>query len=225
MTAKKPIIAIDGPAGSGKSTVAKLIAKKLGIFYIDTGAMYRALALKAKRNNISSQDESAIANLAEAVDIDLNYDPLSGKLTVLLDGQDVSEEIRKPYITEEVSFIAKIKKVRDRMVTLQRKLAKDRKSILEGRDITTVVFPDAYKKFYLDASPQERIKRRYLEMKEKKIQIDEKNVKIDIERRDRIDSTREHAPLRKAEDAIYIDTTDLSIDDVVLRIIDEINKP
>lgn len=221
MTSLKPIIAIDGPAGSGKSTVAKLVAKKLDLFYIDTGAMYRTLALKAKRAGVSPHDEEAVARLAETLEPELRYDAASEKLVVFLEGEDVSEEIRKPYITEDVSYIAKIKKVRDRMVGLQRKLAEGKKAILEGRDISTTVFPDAYKKFYLDAAPDERVKRRYLEMKGKSIPIDETNVKRDIERRDRIDSTREHAPLRRAPDAIYIDTTEMTIEQVVERIIKE----
>lgn len=224
MTPLKPIIAIDGPAGSGKSTVAKLVAKKLGLFYIDTGAMYRALALKAKRAGVSPHDEEAVAGLAETLQPELRYDAASDKLVVILDGEDISEEIRKPYITADVSYIAKIKKVRDRMVGLQRKLAEGKKSILEGRDIGTTVFPDAYKKFYLDAAPEERVRRRYLEMKGKNIPIDETNVKNDIESRDRIDSTREHAPLRRSADACYIDTTELSIDQVVERIIEETRK-
>lgn len=225
MMALKPIIAIDGPAGSGKSTIAKLVAKKLGLSYIDTGAMYRALALKAKMTNVDFRDEESIAELAKTIDLDLRYDTNTGQLTVLLDGHDVSEEIRKPYITDEVSFIAKIKEVREHMVILQRRLAEGRRSILEGRDITTVVFPDAYKKFYLDADPDERIRRRYLEMKEKNIPVEESSVKKNIEKRDRIDSTREHAPLRRAADAVYIDTTKLTIDEVVNRVIEEVNKP
>jgi cytidylate kinase len=225
MTALKPIIAIDGPAGSGKSTIAKLVAKKLGLSYIDTGAMYRALALKAKMANVDFRDEERIGELAKTIDLDLRYDAKTSQLTVLLEGRDVSEEIRKPYITDEVSSIAKIKEVREHMVILQRRLAQGKRSILEGRDITTVVFPDAYKKFYLDADPDERIRRRYLEMREKNMPVEESNVKINIEKRDRIDSTREHAPLRRAKDAVYIDTTKLSIDEVVNRVIEEINKP
>ncbi|OIO36189.1 MAG: cytidylate kinase [Candidatus Omnitrophica bacterium CG1_02_44_16] len=224
MTSRKPIIAIDGPAGSGKSTVAKLVAKKLKLFYIDTGAMYRVLALKAQMLGISHDDEKKIIELALNCDIRLDYDPASAQLKVYCDGKDVTEDIRKPQIAETVSFIAKIKKVRERMVILQRHMAEGKKAILEGRDTTTVVFPDAYKKFYLDADLQERTKRRFLEMKEKNIPIDEPDVKKDITQRDRLDSTREHSPLRRADDAVYIDTTDLSIGEVVDTIIAEVNK-
>ncbi|MFH0940786.1 MAG: (d)CMP kinase [Candidatus Omnitrophota bacterium] len=224
MTPRKPIIAIDGPAGSGKSTVAKLVAKKLKLFYIDTGAMYRVLALKAKMLGIDPSDEKKIIELALNCDIRLDYCTTSGRLKVSCDGKDVTEEIREPSIAQTVSFIAKIKEVRERMVILQRRMAEGKKAILEGRDTTTVVFPDAYKKFYLDADPQERAKRRFLEMKEKNIPIDEPAVMKDIAQRDRIDSTREHSPLRRAHDAVYIDTTSLSIDEVVDTIIAEIDK-
>lgn len=224
MTRKKSIIAIDGPAGSGKSTVAKLVAKKLGLFYIDTGAMYRALALKAHMQGISPHDSKKITELAARTDIALRYEPHAGRLRVFLDEKEVTEEIRKPYVTEQVSLVAKIKEIRERMVMLQRKLAEGKPSILEGRDTTTVVFPDAYKKFYLDAERAERIHRRYLEMKEKAIPVDEAEVEENIEERDRIDSTRLVSPLRRAEDACYIDTTHLSIDEVVDRVITEIRR-
>jgi cytidylate kinase len=225
MTAFLPIIAIDGPAGSGKSTVAKLIAKKLGLFYIDTGAMYRALALKAKNTKIDPGDSDGIIKLAKALNVKLDYDAKTGQLKVSLDDKDVSEAIRRPEITEHVSVIAKIKEVRDCMVRLQRKLAQGKKAILEGRDITTVVFPDAYKKFYLDADPQERIKRRYLELKNKDHPIEETAVKKDIEHRDHLDTTRKYAPLKRAKDAVFVDTTHLSIDEVVNKLIREIEKP
>ena len=224
MTQRRPIIAIDGPAGSGKSTVAKFVAKKLGLFYIDTGAMYRALALKARQSKVDPQDQKGIIELAKNLNVDLCYDAVTGKLSVFLDAQDVSEEIRKPSITEHVSTIAKIKEVREQMVILQRRLAAGKKAILEGRDIATVVFPDAYKKFYLDAAPKERIKRRYLELKEKEEHIQLSAVEQDIQHRDKTDTTREHAPLKRAPDAIYIDTSQLSIEEVVERILKEIQK-
>lgn len=224
MTGLKPIIAIDGPAGSGKSTVAKLIARKLGLFYIDTGAMYRALALKARRSGIAPQDHDKIIKLAKSLDIGMDYNRSTGKLKVTLDGEDVSEEIRKPFITEQVSHIAKIKEVRESMVKLQRKLAEGKNAILEGRDIATVVFPDAYKKFYLDAKPGERVKRRFLELKEKDSSIEEHKVKDGINQRDKIDSTRQHAPLRRADDAFYLDTTRMTIEEVVNAIIREVKK-
>lgn len=221
---KKPIVAIDGPAGSGKSTIAKLVAKKLGLFYIDTGAMYRALALKAKKENIDPKDHAKIAKLAENLDVKLIYDKTNGDLSVFLDGEDVSSQIRKPDVTKDVSPIAMIKEVREFMVALQRKMAEGKKSILEGRDIATVVFPDAYKKFFLDADPKERIKRRYLELKEKDPDITPTQIKNDIEKRDRIDTTREIAPLKRAEDAFYIDTTKLSIQEVADKILHEIEN-
>lgn len=224
MTDLKPIVAIDGPAGSGKSTIAKIVAKKLGLFYIDTGAMYRCIALKARENQVPATDAERLCALARQIDIRLSYDTASGSLTVLLDGKDVTQEIRRPDMTEHVSEIAKIKEVREIMVELQRRLAEGKHAILEGRDTTTVVFPNAYKKFYLDASPQERIKRRYLEMKQKQIPVEEKDIRDDISRRDRIDTTRLHSPLMRAHDATYIDTTCLSIEEVADAVIREIEK-
>lgn len=223
MTVKLPIVAIDGPAGSGKSTVAKAVARKLGLFYIDTGAMYRALSLKAKKEKIDCSDVPGLIALAKKTDITLTYNSQEGKLSVFLDGEDVSEDIRKPEVTEQVSQIARIREIRENMVERQRKLAVGKKAILEGRDITTVVFPDAYKKFFLDAKPEERVKRRFLEMKQKNIVIDEILVQKDIQNRDHIDSTRECAPLTRAADAVYIDTTLLSIEEVIETVIKEIN--
>lgn len=225
MTTLKPIVAIDGPAGSGKSTIAKIVAKKCDLFYIDTGAMYRCLALKAKEEGVDARDTGRLAALAARLNLEMTYDPQSANLRVTLDGRDVSDEIRRPDVTEHVSDIAKIKEVRAHLVALQRKLADGRRAILEGRDTTTIVFPDATKKFFLDAKPEERIKRRYLEMQGKKIPIEENAVKKDIEQRDRTDTTREHSPLKRAADAVYIDTTHMTIDQVVARVIEEINRP
>jgi cytidylate kinase len=213
----KSILAIDGPAGAGKSTVAKIVAKRLGFFYIDTGALYRALTLKAKRMNLDLKDESRIINLLKSTKIDLKYK--NDSLKVFLDKKDVSEKIRKPYVSDGVSEVAKIREVRKIITDLQRKLAKDNDCVLEGRDIGTVVFPKAKYKFYLDADLDERTRRRFKELIEKKENVKLFDIKKDLATRDRIDSTRKIAPLKKAKDAICIDTTNLSIDEVVDTII------
>lgn len=217
MPTNKSIVAIDGPAGAGKSTVAKLVAKKLRFHYIDTGALYRALTLKVKRHTLKLSDKKNITNIMKKTNIKLLY--YKNKLEVILDDEDVTEEIRKPYITDGVSEVAKIKGVRQIMTGLQRRLARNNHVVLEGRDIGTVVFPNAKWKFYLDANFKERVKRRFKELKEKNDTINKKLVEEDLSTRDRIDSTRKIAPLRKAKDAIFIDTSDLSIKEVVDRII------
>lgn len=216
------IIAIDGPAGAGKSTVAKMVAKDLGFIYLDTGAMYRALTLRVIEEKINPLDTERIIQLARDTDIDLKNDA-GGALKVFLDGQDVSGPIREPRITKLVSDIAKIKEVRQVMLGLQRRLGRQGNSILDGRDIGTVVFPDADKKFYLDAHPEERVKRRHKELLELGQNIASHEVAEDIKNRDTIDSTRAVAPLKKAEDAIYIDTTDMSIDEVVKAVLKEVH--
>jgi len=216
------IIAIDGPAGAGKSTVAKILAKKLGFLYLDTGAMYRALTLKALESKINISDSAKLAELAQKTSIDL----IPGKdnsLTVLLDGKDVSLAIREPRITKHVSDVAKIKEVRQVLLGLQRKLGSSRNSILDGRDIGTMVFPGAEKKFFIDAKIDERVNRRYKDLQDLNIQgVSKEQVAGDLNNRDTIDSTREFAPLKKADDAIYIDTTNLSIDEVVQAMLNHI---
>lgn len=210
------IIAVDGPAGAGKSTVAKLLAKKLGFLYIDTGAMYRALSLKAIESGIDIKDIAAVAKIAANTDIDLvsNHDGMPIK--VFLDGRDVSLEIRQPRVTAVVSDVAKIKEVRQILVNLQRRVARQKDSVLDGRDIGTVVFPDADRKFYIDAQFEERAMRRYKEFTAGlNPDISLEDVKKDLNNRDTIDSTREHSPLKKADDAIYIDTTKMTIEEVV----------
>lgn len=208
------IVAIDGPAGAGKSTVAKKIAQKLGFLYIDTGAMYRALTLKALNIKIDIKDNDRIIELAKNTRIDL-LNNQEGALKILLDGKDVSMQIREPVITKFVSDIAKIKGVRDVMLALQRKLGKQRDSVLDGRDIGTVVFPDAENKFYIDADFKERVQRRYKELIALGQNVTPGDVEADLRNRDTIDSTRKVAPLKKAEDAIYLDTTDMTIEQVV----------
>lgn len=207
------IIAIDGPAGAGKSTVAKILAKRLGFLYIDTGAMYRALTLKALENNVPINDETGIIQLADGIKIGLRNNP-DGSLTVILDGKDVSLAIRKARITQFVSDVAKIKEVRQVLVKMQREFGQKGDCVLDGRDIGTVVFPDAQKKFFIDASPKERVNRRFKELKSLGQNVSEDDVTKDLSNRDKIDSTREASPLRQAPDAIYIDTTNLSIEQV-----------
>lgn len=208
------IIAIDGPAGAGKSTVAKLLAKELKFIYIDTGALYRALTLKAIEKNIEIKDTLAVINMALNTNIEL-INAKDGSLKIFLDGKEVTKDIRLPVITKWVSDIAKIKGVREVMLGLQRKLGTARDSVLDGRDIGTVVFPDANKKFYIDAKFDERVKRRYKELKDAGQKVTLESVAADLRNRDTIDSTREVAPLKKADDAIYVDTTKMSIKEVV----------
>lgn len=208
------IIAIDGPAGAGKSTVAKILAKRLGFLYIDTGSMYRALTYKVLENNLSINDELGIIQLATKIKIDLRNNP-DGSLTVMLDNVDVSLLIRQSRITQFVSDVAKIKEVRQVLVKMQRELGQKGDCVLDGRDIGTVVFPDASKKFFIDASADVRVKRRFKELEGLGHPVAEQEVARDLANRDKIDSTRQTSPLCQAADAIYIDTTDMSIEQVV----------
>lgn len=211
--ARRLIIAVDGPAGSGKSTVAKLIAQRLNYLYVDTGAMYRALTLKALRVNADLENVDELGRLAKKTDIRLEQSGTS--LKVYLDGEDVTRGIRTPEVTNSVKYIARAKPVRAHMVTLQRKLGERGGVVLEGRDIGTVVFPDADKKFYLDASFNVRVSRRYRELKEAHPGITEEEVMEDLRKRDDSDINRSIGPLKKADDAIFVNTSDLTIEGVV----------
>ena len=202
------IIAIDGPAGSGKSTIAKLIAKDLDLVYLDTGAMYRIFTLKTLKENIEYTNLKNINELLETLDIDIDKDKF------YLDKKDVSSEIRTTEVANNVSNIAAIKEVREKMVSLQREFSKSKNVIVDGRDIGTVVFPNANVKIFLIADAKERTNRRYKELKEKNKNISWDEIYKNILTRDEIDSTRKIAPLKKAEDAIEVDTTGKSIEEV-----------
>lgn len=216
------IIAVDGPAGAGKSTVSKLLAKELGFLYIDTGAIYRALTLKAIQEKIDIKDTASLIAMTGNTQIDLTNEQDSS-LKICLDGRDVTRQIREPRITRMVSDISKIKGIREVALGLQRRLGKQKDSVLDGRDIATVVFPDADNKFYIDASFKVRVERRYKELKGLGQNVSLKEIEDDLGNRDTLDSTRKFAPLKKAPDAIYIDTTNMTIEEVVDRMLKEIH--
>ena len=211
------IIAIDGPAGSGKSTIAKLIAEDLGLVYLDTGAMYRLVTLKALNNGILG-DLEEIKKMLDNLNINIKENGF------YLDDIDVSEEIRKPIVSENVSHIAAIREVREKMVDLQRKFSESKNVILDGRDIGTVVFPNADVKIFLVADAKERANRRYKELIEKGENVKIGEIYENILKRDEIDSTRKESPLKKAEDAIEVDTTSKDIEEVKNEILNIIRK-
>lgn len=219
---KTAAIAIDGPAAAGKSTVAKIVAEKLNYIYIDTGAMYRALTRKALDEGLDLSDEEAIFNLLLRTKIELKNDQKSQR--VLLDGKDVTDEIRYQDVSTKVSYIAKLTSVRKEMVKRQQALAKNLGVVMDGRDIGTHVLPDAEVKIFLVASVDERAKRRHAENISKGLTSNLEQLKKEIEQRDEIDSNRETAPLVKAEDAIEVNTTALSIEEVVSLILKEVEK-
>jgi len=214
---KKFVIAIDGPAGSGKSTVAKLTAEKLGFLYVDTGAMYRALTLKAINEKIPFSDAIGLTAMAQAARIKL----ISGnsKYTVFLDGKDVSDAIRTEEVSKGTQYVASILPIREILWKKQRDFRESHDIVMEGRDIGSKVFPDAQLKVFLDATAEERAKRRYLQLKEMGIERDIKEIEKDILQRDEKDRQRNISPLVKLPDAVYIDTTSLTIPQVVEKII------
>ncbi len=207
------VIAIDGPSGAGKSTVARRLAKRLGYTYIDTGAMYRAIGWKAKQEGIDPANETALAGLCGRIQVLLTNDADDPRIAV--DGIDVSEAIRTPEMGMMASAVSKSPAVRARLLSLQRDLGARGGVVMDGRDIGTVVFPDAEVKFYLDASPEERGRRRYRELSAKGMDVDLDRITREIRERDRQDSGRAIAPLKRAEDAVLIDSSDREIDEVV----------
>ncbi len=213
---KKLVVAIDGPAGAGKSTVAKLAAKKLGYTYIDTGAMYRAVAWKTLQAGKDVTD-ALILDVVRDIDVRLAY--ANGVTQVFVDGQDITGEIRTPEVSHIVSQVAALGPVREKMVDLQRRMATEGGVLMDGRDIATHVLPDADVKIFLTASIEERAQRRWKEMKEKGYDMSLEELQKDIAARDKADSEREISPLVQADDATLLDTTGLSIDGVVARIL------
>lgn len=216
------IIAIDGPSGAGKSTLAKRVAKELGFIYLDTGAMYRALAVKILRQGIDLADDGRLDGLVDNTEIDLR--DRDGELAVLLDGEDVGAQIRTPEVSQMASKVSALKKVRARMLQLQRQMGQRGNVVAEGRDIGTVIFPQAEVKIYLDASPAERARRRYQELKAAGRQVDLQETLREIEERDKRDSERDIAPLCQAADALLVDSSSADAEQVALLVLDRINN-
>ncbi len=213
------IVAIDGPAGSGKGTITKLVGEKLKLVNIDTGATFRCVALNMLQKNIKIEEENKIEEMLNNIRIEMKE---NGE--VFLNGEEVTKKIRENEVNNFVSPVSTIKVVRNKLLEIQRKMAEGKNVIMEGRDIGTTVFPNADVKIYLDASPEERAKRRLIQNEEKGIKTSYEEVLQNIIDRDKRDSSREIAPLRQAEDAVYVDTTNLTIEEVVDKIIKIIEK-
>lgn len=219
---KKLIVAIDGPAGAGKSTVAQIVAQQLKYTYIDTGAMYRAVTWQVMQNDVDASDAEAVQKIVCAMQIGLQY--VNGKMRVTANDVDITEEIRLPEVSRVVSEVAKLAVVRTAMLTLQRQMALQGGVVMDGRDIGTHVLPNADLKIFLTASIEERAKRRWRELAEKGVNVDLKALQEEIYSRDKADSERTVAPLVQAKDAILLDTTELSIDgavNAILRLCEE----
>ena len=227
MKKKGLTIAIDGPAAVGKSTMGKLIARELGFLYIDTGAIYRAITWKVLKNSVNVSDENMISNLVSNTCVTIekaNCKSLNDYYHIFVDGEDVTEEIRNPRIDQNVSQIARLPKIRKQLIYLQRKLAEKGNIVMEGRDIGSIILPQSDIKFYFTASEEERIKRRYKELISKGYSMDYEEVKKQIMQRDKIDSKRKYAPLIRAKDAILIDSTEKSIEEVKDKILKILKK-
>jgi cytidylate kinase len=219
------IVAIDGPSGAGKSTLSKLLARAVGYLHLDTGAMYRAVALAARRAGIDPEDQVSLERLCR--DIDITFARSSGSDRVMLNGEDVSADIRTPEVSLLTSRISAVPAVRDAMVRLQRQMGEAGGVVLEGRDIGTVVFPEAEVKFFLSASARERGRRRYEELKGKGMEVDLETTIAEVEARDAADSARAHSPLLQAADAIPVDSTNMGIEEVLAhmqRVVQEKRK-
>lgn len=219
---KRMVIAIDGPSGAGKSTISRLLARRLGYTYIDTGALYRAVGWKAREDHIDPADESALAGLCSSVNVALRYD--DGIQHVLVDGRDVTDQIRTPEMGMMASTVSKSPAVRARLLSIQRAMGEQGGVVMDGRDIGTVVFPSADVKFFLDASAEERGRRRWKELRDKGMDVDLAAITGEIRARDDQDSKRDIAPLCKAADALYVDSSTMTIEDVVLELMAQVKK-
>ena len=210
-------IAIDGPAGAGKSTIARRVAKELSFIYVDTGAMYRAMALYLLRKEVNKDDTEQIGNICQDAEISIEYQ--NGEQIVLLNGENVNSYLRTEEVGNMASVSSAVPRVREKLLSLQRKLAKDMSVVMDGRDIGTTILPDADVKIYLTASSLTRARRRYLELQEKGTVCNLDDIQKDIEERDQRDMNREISPLRQAKDAVLVDSSDLTIQQVVDRIL------
>ena len=219
---KKPVITIDGPAGAGKSTISRLLAKKMNLVYLDTGAMYRAVALQAKRMDISFTDGRALHEMCENINIHFVGDGENS--AICIDDEDVSAEIRKPDMDMLSSSVSAVMEVRKAMTALQRKIGGNVGLVAEGRDMGTVVFPGADYKFFITASPKVRAQRRYTERIDRNENVNREEVEADIRKRDDQDQSRKLAPLKPAEDAVMIDTSEMDIEQVLVKILESIDS-